>query len=399
MTIFRTWKGRWSDGKTAVAHEVEIELQHTNMVFRRIDQPSSVPHQWSYEDIRSPHPVHDTDDQVLLTSTTAQNERLFVTQENFAKRILDHAPNITHQAHQWSLLKWPLGIASALVLFWALTYFDIISPANSVARILPDTARITLGQGVVKTIRKDKKTCSTPQGDAALEKLLTRLYPATPKGMTFNIQVVDLNFVNAFAAPGDQIVVSGKLIEQADSPDEVAGVIAHEMGHSIERHPEAGIVRAVGLITLIQILTAGESGTFGDLAFLLAQSGYSRNAEQQADDHAAEILTKVSIDTRPLAGFFERLVNKKAELTKTKKEKTQEDKQNSVTKENKKQDRSFLGWLNTHPATSKRIEFFNQSERITSPPILSASEWKALQTICGPKNKKDQEKNEKSDET
>jgi len=399
MTTFRTWKGRWSDGKTAAAHQVEIELQHDNLVFRRIDQPSSVPLMWSYQDIDSPHPVHNDDDAVLLTSKTAPNERLFVEEENFAKRILDHAPNVTHRAHQWSLLKWPLGIAGALVLFWALTYFDIISPANSVARILPDTARTTLGQGVVKTINKDKKTCSTPQGDAALKKLLTRLYPATPKSITFNIQVVDLSIVNAFAAPGDQIVVSGKLIEQADSADEVAGVIAHEMGHSIERHPEAGIVRAVGLMTLIQILTAGESGTFGDLAFLLAQSGYSRTAEEQADDHAAKILNKVSVDTRPLAGFFERLVNKRAKLTKTEKEKSQEDKQNSVTKENKKQDRSFLGWLNTHPATKKRIEFFNQSGRVTTPPILSQDEWKALQTICGPKDKKDQEKNEKSDQT
>lgn len=362
----KSWNGRWSDGKTAASHDVEIKLQNENLIFEFKDQPGTSPHIWPYDQIKSPHPVHHDDKSVLLTSSQNTDERLFINEPNFAKRILDQAPNITHNAHTWSLLKWPMAIAASIVIFWGLTYIDVISPANNIARILPDSTRTTLGNGVINTLKGKRKFCESGEGKAALNKLITRLYPATPDTINFDIKVADLKMVNAFAAPGDKIIVSGKLIKQANSPDELAGVIAHEMGHSIERHPEAGIVRALGLMTLLQIMTAGESSSFGDIAFLLVQSGYSRSAEQQADDHAARILQKVNIDTRPLAGFFKRLTNKKK----------------SKNTKNKDKDTNFFSWINTHPASKDRIDFFNRTSRPTTPPIMSDQEWQALKNIC-----------------
>lgn len=378
------WNGRWSDGKTAAAHKVEIELQQDNLVFRREDQPGTPPQIWPYKEIHSPHPVHPNDKSVLLTSTKNPEQRLFIDEVNFAKRILDQAPNITHSAHQWSLLKWPLAMAAALVVFWALTYFNIISPANYLAQIMPDNSRTTLGTGVIKTITKNQKVCHSQQGDAALNKLLVRLYPATPQKIKFKIKVVDLKIVNAFAAPGDHIIVSGKLIQQATSPDELAGVIAHEIGHAIERHPEAGIIRALGLLTIMQFLTAGEASAVSDIAFFLIQSGYSRSAEQQADEHAANILKKVAIDTRPLAGFFARLINR---TIKTDNKDEKPTKTNPTAQPNKTENKDFLSWISTHPATQDRIEFFNRNGQPTSPPILNSPEWKALQNMCGEQKK------------
>ncbi|GJM02368.1 MAG: metalloendopeptidase [Rhodomicrobium sp.] len=391
--------GRWSDGKTAAAHSVEIELQNTALLFRRDDENSlshtNHIHEWPYASIHSPSPISPNDEHVLITSTDYPGERLFIDTPDFAAKILSRAPNVSRRSHQWALLKWPLGMAVALVFFWALTYFDVISPANSLAKLMPDDARTTIGTGLIKTIRQDSKVCQTPAGNAALNKLLYRLTPALPKALDYKVQVADINYVNAFAAPGDQIIVSGKLIQQAKSADEVAGVIAHELGHSIERHPEANLIRALGLLTMVQLLTAGEAGAFGDIAFMLVQSGYSRSAEAQADKHAAKILNMVDIDSRPLALFFERLINKAKD--KSKDENPSEDNadktsdtssDNAMTRETDADDDAsetsdYTGWISTHPPTKNRINYFNKSKINTAPAILTPTEWAALQAICG----------------
>ena len=411
----RSWQGRWSDGQTAAAHPVEIELQRTALLFRPEDSPTPKIHQWPYNAIQSPHPVSSSDDHVLLTASAHPGERLYIDEPDFAREILERAPNISRRSHQWALLKWPLGMAAALVLFWALTWFDIISPANSLAHLMPDKARITIGQGIIKTIRQDRKICHTAAADAALNKMIARLSPALPKDLNFRIEVADINYVNAFAAPGDRIIVSGKLIQQAKSPDEVAGVIAHELGHSIERHPEANLIRALGILTMLQLLTAGEAGAFGDLAFMLVQSGYSRSAESEADVHADKILSAVNVDSRPLAGFFERIIS----LRKTKKSEDDGDtaENGAETKPaNKPADQTMTrhpgddeeesdyesgltSWISTHPPTKKRIEFFRNSKRETTPEILTHTEWRALKAICGKPKPKKKGGSSKADET
>ncbi len=403
MSIRQKWNGRWNDGKTANSHEVEIVLQEDSLRFD-LKSPSSssqtMPEFWRYDQIHSPTPIKPSSDHVLLTYEKKEGQRLFVDHPDFAKRILDFAPNITSGKHTWALLKWPLGMAASLVIFWALTYFNVISPAQYIANMLPENTRVSLGQGVVKTIQRKKKVCTSPEGSKAFEKLIARLNQGLGKNQNFNIKIIDLSYENAFAAPGDQIVMSGKLIRNANSADEVAGVLAHEMGHAVKLHPETNIVRALGILAALQLFTAGESGAFGELAFFLVQSGYSRQAETEADEFAAKTLTKSNIDTRPLAGFFERIIKqRKIKLEKSKSEKDKkstqknENEKTSVQSTNDENDsRSIMQWISTHPATSDRIKFFNQSKLTTTPEILTPLEWQALKNICGPKKEKKKEK-------
>lgn len=415
MSISTPWTGRWSDGKTAGAKDVEIRLTENALEFRPTESSSALPVRWPYNEITAPHPVHKGDKSVLISARGHKDERLFIDDAAFAPEILSRAPSISNRAHTWGLLKWPLGIAASIVLFWALTFFNIISPANTLAFMMPETARDNLGKGVIKTIASNKPVCSTKEGDIALEKMITRLQPAVNSQTRIKVEVVDLGFVNAFAAPGDRIIISGKLIKEAANADEVAGVLAHEIGHAIERHPEANIIRVFGILTLMQLLTAGEAGAVGDIAFFLVQSGYSRAAEEEADAHAARILKNVTIDTRPLAGFFERLMNKKASKTASADDKADdknkedenkadknadipaEQKQPTATPKQKTEDKSFLKWISTHPATRSRIKLFRKSTISTNPPVLSNSEWQALQNIC-PEKTKDEDKEAEAEE-
>ena len=131
------------------------------------------------------------------------------------------------------------------------------------------------------------------------------------------------------------------------------------------------------------------------------QSGYSRQAETEADEFAAKILKRSAIDTRPLAGFFERIISqRKIKLEKEKKSKNKDAKEKPKDKKiNDTADgRSLIEWISSHPATSKRIEFFNQTKQPTSPEILTPDEWQALKNICGKKEEKEKQKDKKPTE-
>ncbi len=123
----------------------------------------------------------------------------------------------------------------------------------------------------------------------------------------FKVVVVDWGLLNAFATPGEQIVLTRGLIAKAESADEVAGVLGHEMGHGIEMHPETGIVRAIGLSAAVELMVGGGGGTLGNVGMVLAQLSYTREAEREADDHALAILKKAQISHRGFADFFKRL--------------------------------------------------------------------------------------------
>jgi Peptidase family M48 len=76
------------------------------------------------------------------------------------------------------------------------------------------------------------------------------------------------------------IIVTRGLLEKVGSPEEVAGVPAHEIGHVLELHPETAIVRAVGLAA--ELILTGSSSRLANLGILLSQLSYNRAAEREA---------------------------------------------------------------------------------------------------------------------
>src|SRR6185295_12529611 len=104
-----------------------------------------------------------------------------------------------------------------------------------------------------------------------------------------------------------QIIMTRGLVQKAVSPDEVAGVLAHEIGHTLELHPEAGLVRAMGLSAAAQLVFAGSTGNATNIGLLLTQLRYTRVAEREADVHAVRILKNAQISAKGFGDFFERL--------------------------------------------------------------------------------------------
>ena len=119
----------------------------------------------------------------------------------------------------------------------------------------------------------------------------------------YRFVVFDSDMINAFTVPGGNILISTGLIGFCDSPEELAAVIAHEMGHVEERHVVSRLLKELG----IEILTSGDQYVIGEVTGLLTSTSFDRKQEEEADLFAAKLLESSSIEPRTLATFFRKL--------------------------------------------------------------------------------------------
>lgn len=140
--------------------------------------------------------------------------------------------------------------------------------------------------------------------------------------------------VNAFALPAGTIVLTDQLVKFAHSDSEIMGVLAHETGHVTHRHGLASLYQSLGVGLLGVMLTGDLTAAAMAAPAALVQSRYSRRAEYEADEAAAEYLLSHGGTTQPLRDFFTRL----AEET-----------------ENEEAGGTVPEWLSSHPDTDKRI--------------------------------------------
>ena len=119
----------------------------------------------------------------------------------------------------------------------------------------------------------------------------------------YRFVVFDSDMINAFTVPGGNILISTGLIGFCDSPEELAAVIAHEMGHVEERHVVSRLLKELG----IEILTSGDQYVIGEVSGLLTSTSFDRKQEEEADLFAAKLLERSSIEPRTLATLFRKL--------------------------------------------------------------------------------------------
>jgi predicted Zn-dependent protease len=133
----------------------------------------------------------------------------------------------------------------------------------------------------------------------------------------YHFNVVETGQVNAFALPGGWLYVNAGLIATADTEAELAGVLAHEIGHVVGRHGARQISSQYGLAVLLEVVAGGSGGgsisrqiaaQFAGIGAGLAMLKYSRDMEREADQLAVEETYAAGIDPKGISIFFEKLM-------------------------------------------------------------------------------------------
>ncbi len=354
--------GRYSDGKTAAASDAELRFAAKGI---EIKLPSrSIPLLWPYDSLTTAEPLSEYAIDALLGSSTSPGASLFATEGTFARRLATRAPHLTAKAQRWRNARPWIAVTCLIAAIGVAISVLHLSPSHAVATMLPDKARSKLGDHVIKSMTGERRVCDDPKGVAALKRLTDKLSKASGSSADFNVTVVDWGLLNAFAVPGERIITTRKLIAKAQGPDEVAGVLAHEMGHGLEMHPETGIVRAIGLSAAIELMMGGSGGTLANIGVALATLSYSREAEREADDHALRIMKNAGIAPAGFAAFFKRM------------------KENEIAMGDDGTRRA-IDMVSTHPNTAERIAKIESQVAYPTKPSLSIDDWEALKGICG----------------
>lgn len=354
-----TWFGRYSDGRTASSVPAEVRLRSNGVEIGFPGAPQALI--WPYGALGAGTPVTAKAQDVLLTYSYMPGATLFVADAAFVRLLTKAAPQITARAYGWRSARPWLYVAAAVAALLAGVWIANLSPSQGLARLMPDSVRKTVGEQVVAAMSAGRRTCDAPQGQAALGKLVTRLSQASGSAEGFDVKVVDWGLLNAFAAPGRQIVLTREIIVQARSADEVAGVLAHEMGHGLELHPEAGIIRVIGLTAAVELMMGGSGGALANIGILLTQLGYTRAAEREADQRGLAMLERARISTMGLVEFFKR-----------------------VETIEKKTGAPEWDILRSHPQSQERARLAAERAGYAATPALEPDDWQALRAICGP---------------
>ncbi len=256
-----------------------------------------------------------------------------------------------------------LILAGALLAIGAAALFfvSLFEAPKLMAGWIPGPLADKIGLEGVALFGAATSECNEGEGAVALRRILDRLQDASSYGRRFKLHLVKGEQENAFALPGRHIILVSGLLKGAEAPEEIAGVLAHEMGHGLEKDPEALFLRNIGMKVIVKFTTWAEDSRTAFRAMLL-QLRYSREAEVEADAHAIAILRRARISSK-YAGDF--LLRSAAE---------------SPTGE------STLNDFGAHLSAEARAKLFLSQPAYDVAPILSEQEWAAAKAVCGGKN-------------
>jgi len=257
---------------------------------------------------------------------------------------LEADPELAAQLHSLRRAAWGrrgktlAGLAAAALAVWGVLLLKGLLVSYATGKV-PASIERKMGEAAFEEITRRSALLERPDAKrllaqiaAPLTEAVRELGDAPPAG--FHFHLVRDPSINAFALPGGIIVVHTGLVEAADHPGQLAGVLAHEIAHVTRRHGLRAVMDRLSNTLLLALLIGDTEGLHA--ALLTRSAGlldlaHSRELELEADALAHTYLRAAEIDPRGLVAFF-RLLAERARTT------------------------SAPAFLRTHPVPETRIE-------------------------------------------
>ena len=354
----------YNDGATAARRAVVLHLTGGGLAIHLAGEDARIA-VWPYDRLRRLD--EDFPGAPLRLALQDGDARLTLRDQGLPEDLLAVAPQLAGQGRRAgrTAMIW-LGSFAGAIAVLSLVILSLPFFARQAVHLVPKSWEAELGSRMIGQVveffsfAKDERPgfCVSPAGQAVLGRVSERLAAFSDSPFPFDVRVLDLDMVNAIALPGGPIIIFRGLLEQAQSSDELAGVLAHEMSHVARRHAMERLMEALGLSFIFGVMLGDiGSGVLVASGEVMVNLSFSRRAEAEADDGAIVLLQKNGISTQGLADFFERLQGLPGE------------------------EGSLLEIISTHPVSAARARKFADLAN-DAPPALSAEDWQALRRIC-----------------
>jgi predicted Zn-dependent protease len=300
---------------------------------------------------------------VRLEHGTDPLQAVIVETRGFATALRNAFPGLNKTLRtQSQTTRFALWSVGALLLAVAAYVAGAPVAATWAAAKVPIEWEAELGKGVVSEMAPESKRCTDPAAYADVRAVLDRLIAAAPaSGSTFHLFVVRDTIVNAFAAPGGYVVVNEGLLRAARTPEELAGVLAHEVQHVLQRHTTRGILRDAPARIAIAVLFGGTGAeTVASAVGTLGVLSYRRGDESEADREGLRLMTAAHIDPVGMVSFMEVLAQRSSGPR-------------------------VVSYLTSHPHSADRVSALRAQaaeSRGDWRPLMSDASWKRVQGIC-----------------
>jgi len=207
--------------------------------------------------------------------------------------------------------------------------------------LVSTSQEISIGREAAAQVESQYKVDTDPKLNALVNNLGQTLVTCSDRqNIKYTFKILDVKDVNAFSLPGGWVYVNKGLVDETDGKtDELAGVIAHEIGHVAARHHAAMMGRELQANILIGTLTKGDVTTLASIAANFTLLRWSRKQEYEADKLGIKEMWRCrnkdpqAYNAQGLVDFFGTLQAKQ-----------------------KKEPSKFEQILATHPVTSERIK-------------------------------------------
>lgn len=314
----------------------------------------------------------DHDQLVLKWGAGAQTRTLYLKHPDLIRAFREAAPEHLNQPFEQAAervrqmrhrhrVMWASVGGAILAVVLGLWFGADLLIELAVSRI-PVEWEHKLGEAAYRDFLSHQEVMKEGPAVKAVEEMTQRLAEQIPNNpYTFQVTVVKSDVVNAFALPGGYVVVFTGLMKKADSGEEVAGVLGHELNHVLQRHGLERIVKNLGLMAAVTIIVGDQQGLIG----LMRQVGvelltlkFDRAQETEADLTGLQLVYRAKIDPQGMITFFQKLSDK---------------------------DEGRMEWLSTHPMSNARADRL-KAELASLPkrsPEPFTFEWKTVQDALG----------------
>lgn len=365
-TSDRNWDGWFFDGRTAQRIPVVVHVASDGLT---LVEPDGHATHWPYARIRQTQ-GGEPGEHVRFEFGGDLPQVLVVPDPGVLTAVAGAAPVVRRRfrrsvsTRRWAAVTLLIVVVLPL-LGWAAYAWIVPALADAVAGRLPVSVEEELGKTVVAQIAPQSRQCSNEKAERGINEILAVLRSGSAASpYRYRVMVIDEIAPNAFAAPGGYMVLTDGLVKLTERPEDLAGVLAHEIQHVEQRHGTKLLIRELSFGALIGLATGDTRGVGSALnaARTLGTLRYRRADEFAADEGGVRMLRSARVDPQGLITMLQRMKDEVGDLP------------------------GPPTYLSTHPSTDQRIERlrrFAQTSRSPVPLALSVP-WSHIAQFCRP---------------
>jgi beta-barrel assembly-enhancing protease len=289
---------------------------------------------------------------VTVADPAAHRALLEHAPANFARRLEGGHSRMQYHRRKWNTV---IGILAGLLLLVGIGWWQSEAITQWIANRVSMETEIGIGDRALAQLEAEHTLTQEGPAAAAIAGIGSRL----TKGSRYQYRwyVSDDREVNAYALPGGIVVVNAGMIEEADSAEELAGVLAHEVQHIEHRHTLQQMIHTAGWAAVLAVALGDVSAITAIVIHQLGNLRNSRELEAQADTEGMKALAKAGIPLDGMAKLFRKL-----------------------QKQQERRGGEGIALLSSHPATEERIAGLEQLARTLACDCRPlAVDWPAVQ--------------------